>query len=372
MKSSNLTIFIFLFSVISSFSQTDMIVLKSNIKKLDIRDNNVLKENEWTIMPELSVDRYITRSKNSYVTFYSDIDSVSFYIEPNKKIQFFVILNVKDTALTEIVYMKPYIEILKSASKYDISKKNNKIKFKYQSKNNRHLKFLRKKYNLDTIAGTGDEILQLLRLMKWLHDKVPHRGSEDNPKIKNTDNMLSVCKTEERGLNCRGLAIVFNECCLSLGFKSRYVTCSSKDSLSIDDDCHVINMVYINKLEKWIWLDPTFNAYVMNKKGEILSIEEVREYLINDKPLKINKDANWNNKNKVDISEYLYEYMAKNLYTFKCPTKSKYNMETHIFWKLITNKLNFVQLIPMDYKKDVSNFYNKIVTNPDIFWQKPK
>ena len=35
-------------------------------------------------------------------------------------------------------------------------------------------------------------------------------------------------------------------------------------------------------MKKWLWIDPTFDAYVMNEKGELLSIEEVRERLISD------------------------------------------------------------------------------------------
>lgn len=59
------------------------------------------------------------------------------------------------------------------------------------------------------------------------------------------------------------------------------------------DDCHVINMVYLEAKKKWIWIDPTNNAYVMNEKGELLSIQEVRERLVADKPLLLNPDANW-------------------------------------------------------------------------------
>ena len=364
--------FIFLLIPFFAFSQTNKNILYSNSLKLSIKDNGVLKKDEWTIMPQIKPDIYITKNKNTRIVFYSDIDSISFFSTPNKDIQFNVILNKKDTALTKIVYQRPYIEILKDASDFDTLSGKKNIKFKYQSKKNKHLKELREKYKLDSIIGNGNDVSKLINLMNWLHNTVPHNGSDGNPKIKNADDMLSVCSIENRGLNCRGLAIVYNEFCLSLGYKSRYVTCLPKDSLNIDNDCHVINMVFVKNLNKWLWIDPTFNAYVTSENDELLSIEEVRYNLINDIPMKINKDANWNNKEDVNIDYYLKEYMAKNLYTIQCPIKSKFNNETHLFWKILLNKLNFVQLVPLDYTKDISSLYIKPISKPKIFWKKPE
>ena len=113
--------------------------------------------------------------------------------------------------------------------------------------------------------------------MYWIHNLVPHDGNHENPVVRNALSMINQCKKENRGLNCRGLATVLNECYLSMGIKSRFVTCLPKDSLHTDPDCHVINIVYISSLKKWIWIDPTFCAYIMNEKGELLNLEEVEE-----------------------------------------------------------------------------------------------
>ena len=43
-------------------------------------------------------------------------------------------------------------------------------------------------------------------------------------------------------------------------------------------------------------MDPTNDAYVMNEKGELIGINEVRNRLINDQPLELNPDANWNHR----------------------------------------------------------------------------
>jgi hypothetical protein len=270
-----------------------------------------------------------------------------------------------------------YLSILKRAGKYNLSDNRLIPKFSYQASDNPNLVALRKGFNLDSIAGQGSDVLQILNLMHWIHDLVPHDGMNGNPEVKNALSMLEVCKKDKRGLNCRGLALVLNECYLSMGIKSRVVTCLPKDSLKIDQDCHVINSVYSESLKKWLWIDPTFDAYVMNEKGEMLSIEEVRERLISDKTLILNPDANWNNQSAQTKEEYLENYMAKNLYILQCPASSEYNMETNSEGKTY----NYIELLPLDYfnqepqkeedKREESNtlWITYKTNNPSLFWE---
>ena len=270
-----------------------------------------------------------------------------------------------------------YLSILKRAGKYNLSDNRTIPKFSYQASDNPNLVALRKGFNLDSIAGQGSDVLQILNLMHWIHDLVPHDGMNGNPEVKNAMSMLEICKKENRGLNCRGLALVLNECYLSMGIKSRVVTCLPKDSLKIDQDCHVINSVYSESLKKWLWIDPTFDAYVMNEKGELLSIEEVRERLISDKPLILNPDANWNNQSTQTKENYLENYMAKNLYILECHSSSEYNMETSSEGKTF----NYIRLLPLDYfeqKPDKSEEKGETnntlwitykTNNPNVFWE---
>ena len=270
-----------------------------------------------------------------------------------------------------------YLSILKRAGKYNLSDNRDIPKFTYQASDNPNLVALRKGFNLDSIAGQGSDVLQILNLMHWIHDLVPHDGMNGNPEVKNAMSMINVCKKDNRGLNCRGLALVLNECYLSMGIKSRVVTCLPKDSLKIDQDCHVINSVYSESLKKWLWIDPTFDAYVMNEKGELLSIEEVRERLISDKPLILNPDANWNNQSTQTKENYLENYMAKNLYILECHSSSEYNMETSSEGKTF----NYIKLLPLDYfeqkpdkaeeKGETNNtlWITYKTNNPNVFWE---
>jgi hypothetical protein len=273
-----------------------------------------------------------------------------------------------------------YPYILKNAAAYNIKDKRAVPAFTYQSATDPNLVTLRKTLNLDSIAGKGNEVSKVINMMNWIHNLVPHDGNHGNPVVKNALSMINECKKDNRGLNCRGLATVLNECYLSMGIKSRFVTCLPKDSLGVDNDCHVINMVYINDLKKWIWIDPTFAAYIRDEKGQFLGIEEVRERLIANKPLILNPEANWNHKESQTKAHYLDYYMSKNLYKIECPVSSEYDTETSTPGK----KLQYVQLLPLEYyknkadNKSVSTNNKSQVTyttyatnNPTIFWAAP-
>jgi hypothetical protein len=317
-------------------------------------------------MAIMTLSKAIDAGYNNYRHVQSDTDLDSIRNEKE-----FLELNQKLKATGD------YLDILKRAHQYNPSDNRPLPAFSYQQSDNANLTALRIGFNLDSIAGQGSDVLQILNLMHWVHDLVPHDGMNGNPEVKNALSMLDVCKKENRGLNCRGLALVLNECYLSMGIKSRIVTCLPKDSLKIDQDCHVINSVYSESLKKWLWIDPTFDAYVMNEKGEMLSIAEVRERLINGKTLILNPDANWNNQSAQTKEDYLENYMAKNLYMLECPASSEYNMETSSEGKTYT----YIRLLPMDYfeqkpdkeedKREKSNttWITHNTNNPNVFWE---
>lgn len=357
-------------------AQKKLPIIKANSTSVDIKDDNNLRKNAWTIVPEEKLDVYTTSAKK--VTFYTDIDSISFKIDPKKLYNFIILVNGKDSARTQIKYTPSRLEILKNAGKYDYSDNRFVPKFTYQSAENPNLKKIRQDLKLDSIAGKGSELSKIFNLLHWVHILVKHDGSSNNPTLKNAIELINVCKVENRGVNCRMLATILNECYLSLGIKSRYITCMPKETNF--DDCHVINMVYSNELKKWIWIDPTFDSYVMDEKGNLLGIQEVRERLIKGQPLILNADANWNRENLQTKEDYLENYMAKNLYRLQTPLISEYDTET---WKS-GKEVTYVELIALDgieqtpQKKEQTNnstgvkFTYYKTNNPNLFWTKPE
>jgi hypothetical protein len=153
---------------------------------------------------------------------------------------------------------------------------------------------------------------------------------------------------------------------LPMGWKSHYVTCLPRDEN--DGDCHVINCVWVKRLQEWIRIDPTFAAYVKDENGNFLSIGEVRERLIDGRPLILNEDANWNNKNKQTKEAYLMNYMAKNLYWLQLPVNNIFNPES----RYRNNVNEYVSLLPMGYTRSNMDYLGIITHDPDYFWHSPK
>jgi len=370
------TLLLLVFIGQTTFAQKKLPIIKANSTSVDIKDDNQLIKNAWTIVPEEKLDVYTTSAKK--VTFYTDIDSISFKVDPKKQYDFIILVNGKDSARTQIKYTPSRLEILKNAGKYDYTDNRYIPKFTYQSPENSNLQRIRQDLKLDSIAGKGSELSQIFNLLHWVHNLVRHDGSSDNPTLKNAIELINVCKAENRGVNCRMLATILNECYLSMGIKSRYITCMPKETEF--DDCHVINMVYSKELEKWIWIDPTFDSYVMDEKGNLLGIQEVRERLVKGLPLVLNADANWNRENLQTKEDYLDNYMAKNLYRLQTPLNSEYDTET---WKS-GKEVTYIELLPLDgieqtpqKKEQTSNstgvkFIHYKTNNPTLFWTKPE
>ena len=260
-----------------------------------------------------------------------------------------------------------YKQKLKNAKGYHRGTLPVGMKFRYMSPNNPDLVRLREKFNLDSVAGAGNEISKIKNLLHWVHNIVPHDGGSFNPEVKNTIAMVELCQKENRGVNCRMLAQMLTEVYLAMGFKARFVTCMPRDYVS---DCHVITTVYSNTLNKWLWVDPTFEAYVMDENGVMLSIAEVRERLRNDQPLQLNEDANWNNRQKTYKEYYLDRYMAKNLYYLICMDYARFDAETVKEGRVY----RYIALMPYD---EINSQTNSIgwsilrVSDDEWFWQSP-
>lgn len=237
------------------------------------------------------------------------------------------------------------------------------INFTYQPATTSALTEVRQRFNLDSIAGKGDDISKIKNLTYWVHDIVRHDGSSYNPQgPKTLANLVDTCRQYNRGVNCRMMAIMLTEALLAEGIPARYLTCQPKD-YDKDYDCHVICVAWSESLNKWVWADPTFAAFVTDENGLMLHPGEVRKRLIANQPLSINEDANWNHESQQTKEDYLDYYMAKNLYYISAITNNRQAPEGD------TTKSTYVTLSPID-----SNFTNAhiITSDNDKFWQKPK
>jgi hypothetical protein len=254
-----------------------------------------------------------------------------------------------------------YLSILREHGDYPGDTQKDPVTFTYQSKQTRDLTRFRERWKLESIAGNGDDVSRVLNLLHWVHAQVRHDGNSENPEPRNALNLLEVCRKEGRGINCRMMATILNEACLALGYQSKHITCMPLDKS--DSDCHVITAVWLESLRKWVYLDPTFNAYFTDSQGTLLSVSEVRTRMIKGEALVLSKDANWNGR-KEDAAEYL-NYMAKNFITLSCPRQSSFGYESGKGEKAYV-ELDSV-IIPLEKaQRGISH-----TRDPVVFWARP-
>lgn len=95
---------ILVFIIQNAFTQQQFPIIKANSKVVDILDGNDFQKGNWNISPEVKPDIYnVSRFRRTKkVAFYTDIDSISFMVEPEKEYKFIILLNGKDSAYTTI------------------------------------------------------------------------------------------------------------------------------------------------------------------------------------------------------------------------------------------------------------------------------
>ena len=247
--------------------------------------------------------------------------------------------------------------------------------FIYVDEDWEYLPQLKEKYKLASIAGPGDDVSKLINLMKWVHKTIRHDGNSGEPEDRHADALIELSKKEKRGLNCWMISTVLNEVYLAMGFKSRFVSCYPKGDPSITHEWHVIVEVFSNSLNKWLWMDPSFETYVKDDKDNLLSIAEVRERLVKGLPVFTASEINWNGE-PVDGGgdRYLHDYMTKNLFRIEIPL---YSIPAYEMSPL---KIRiYVELLPEGYNPRNIKFHeitgkysNMIYTTDDKqFWAAP-
>ena len=249
-------------------------------------------------------------------------------------------------ALKRLKETTDYLYILQNAPEYTRTQSVDSLpRIVYAQADEPDLKRVRDYFRLDSVAVAGDELGTIKRILTYIHNKIRHDGQNGNPKGGNN-------------------SINFAEACyLSMGIPSRVITCMPKTYIN---DCHVINAVYSSTLGKWLWIDPTNNAWVTDEQGNLLSVQEVRVRLRSGQPVRVNEEANWNNEKKTTTEDYLYEYMAKNLFYLESWTRYGFNTESDR-----ENLINYIFLQPTGCDSDQRNPGNFSVNDDRYFWQVP-
>jgi hypothetical protein len=170
---------------------------------------------------------------------------------------------------------------------------------------------IREYFCLDTLydacASTWEKTLAI---GKFVASNIPHDNQKEYPEYVNAIGLWEYTKTVAPAFNCRLHSILTYELLTAAGIKARYITCLPYDRN--DNDCHVVNEVWLPETGKWVMIDTDMRRYITDKKGNLLSLAEIREHFINDKKIVVYYDF----KNPSSRISYYYAYMAKNTYWF--------------------------------------------------------
>jgi transglutaminase-like putative cysteine protease len=252
-----------------------------------------------------------------------------------------------------------YCNILEKYAKYDDTLHHKTVDIVYDLKSDELIQ-LKNKYSLDTIGQNFNDNERLIAIMKWLNEYIAYDfGYNGNPTKKlstprNAQTILQNWKNEDVAIVCRDFGIALSEIYLALGYKARYITCHSV--FPNDRDAHVVTEVFSRELNKWIMLDAAMNAYIKDKEGQILNLQEIRENFAKKQKLYTNKDVK-----ELSSKQYL-KYMAKNTFTFSRAITSDFNTEETTKLWLVLYPLNFTG----QQKNYNSNF--TITNNEKEFW----
>ena len=217
-------------------------------------------------------------------------------------------------------------------------------------------------FSLDTLydacASTWEKTLAI---GKFVATNIPHDNQKEYPKYVNAIGLWEYTKTVAPAFNCRLHSILNYELLTAAGIKARYITCLPYDRN--DNDCHVVNEVWLPETGKWVMIDTDMKRYVTDRDGNLLSLAEIREHFINDKKLVVHHNFD----NPSSRISYYHGYMAKNTYWFCCWGDLGFYQEDYNTFPESKLRSRYYALVPEGFE----TFSGKeiITHDPEQFWR---
>ena len=208
-------------------------------------------------------------------------------------------------------------------------------------------KEIREYFQLDTLfPENADTWEKALAIGKFVALNIPHDNQKQWPEHVDAIGLWEYTKDVAPAFNCRLHGIMTFELLLAENIKARYITCMPQDEN--DEDCHVVNEVWLPELNKWAMIDSDMGGhYVSDMDGTPLSLREMREHYISGEKMMMHP-AFGKGSSKVD--DYYVRY------------QEDYDVENVI-------RNSYVNLIPSGYEPFHIGGGNTVTTNADLFWE---
>ena len=221
---------------------------------------------------------------------------------------------------------------------------------------------IREYFCLDTLyddcASTWEKTLAIGKFVAY---NIPHDNQKEYPEYVNAIGLWEYTKTVAPAFNCRLHSILTYELLTAAGIKARYITCLPYDRN--DNDCHVVNEVWLPETGKWVMIDTDMKRYVTDRKGNMLSLSEIREHFINDKKVVVYHNFD----NPSSRISYYHAYMAKNTYWFCCWGDLGFYQEDYKTFPESKLRSRYYALVPEGFE----TFSGREITTNDSeqFWR---
>jgi len=224
-------------------------------------------------------------------------------------------------------------------------------------------KEIRDYFQLDTLfPENADTWEKAVAIGKFVASNIPHDNQKKWPEHVNAIGLWEYTKDVAPAFNCRLHSLLTFELLLAENIKARYITCMPQDEN--DQDCHVVNEVWLPELNKWAMVDTDMGGhYVSDRNGTPLSLKEIREHYISGEKMMMHY-AFGEGSSKVD--DY-YAYMAKNTYWFSSWGTLSYYQEDYTTENI--NRDSYINLIPSGFEPFNVGGGNIVTTNADLFWE---
>lgn len=147
-------------------------------------------------------------------------------------------------------------------------------------------------------------------MLDFVCDHFGHNGSGGTGGCR-IESIIPFCEQHGGKTNCRGLAILLASLLRLHHVKARHITCMPYEDPF--DDCHVVVDCLLPSGER-VMLDPTWRLYFKDENGAYVSLECLRNMLMNGEPLFANETASYNG-GSFDL-QYYRNYMTKNTFRF--------------------------------------------------------
>ncbi|PEF55820.1 hypothetical protein CON32_23535 [Bacillus cereus] len=253
-------------------------------------------------------------------------------------------------------YAQKKIQVLINASQYE--NQGEMIHFTYDF-NHMKTSSIREYVNMEKWLDVSSDFNKMYSCLNWLNDVVKHKSYVTLPAKRDAISLLDFARNNNNQLNCRGLAILLSELCLSAGLYARYITCNMKDIKT--EDCHVVVIAFSKELQKWVLLDPSYCLIIYDINRVPLSLSEFRSFIVQDREMIVDEQANYYN-HRLDFNKYV-QLMGIKLYRFSSPIHvtiggDEYYLENSV--ELVPNMKEYVKGLPT------------VISDPCVFWQFPE